>query len=166
MASLSEMVHLGARLEDRRQPMRSILSNMLLALALAGWVQSAACSESYCATGQVSPIKLRVTIQPGRREDFIKFLQSDKDPIALGASYVGRAETSDSLSIDFLEVFDAKRASKISIQADNKKPSAVFDFSFWSCNTTRSLEPYRDAVRNRVTQFGVGAVSVVDVPSK
>ena len=144
--------------------MRSILSNMLLALTLAGWVQSAASSESYCATGQISPIKLRVTVRPEKRQDFIGFLQSDKEPIALGASYVGRAETSDSLSIDFLEVFDAKRASKISIQADNKKPSSVFDFSFWSCNTTRGLEPYRDAVRNKVTQFG--AVSVVEVVSK
>lgn len=144
--------------------MRSIFSNMLLALALAGWVQSATSSESYCATGEVSPIKLRVTVRPERRQDFIKFLQSDKEPIALGASYVGRAETSDSLSIDFLEIFDAKRASKISIQADSKKPSSVFDFSFWSCNTTRSLEPYRGAVRNRVTQFG--AVSVVEVVSK
>jgi hypothetical protein len=144
--------------------MRSIFSDILLALALAGWVQSAASSESYCATGQVSPIKLRVTVRPERRQDFIKFLQSDKEPIALGASYVGKAETADSLSIDFLEIFDAKRASKISIQADNKKPLPVFDFSFWSCNTTRSLEPYRDTVRNRATQFG--AVSVVDVASK
>jgi len=127
-------------------------------------VQSAACSESYCATGQISPIKLRVTLQPERRQDFIKFLQYDKEPIALGANYVGRAETSDSLSIDFLQIFDAKKASKISIQADNKKPSSVFDFSFWSCNTTRSLEPYRDTVRHRVTQFG--AVSVVEVVSK
>ena len=146
--------------------MRSILSSMLLALALTGWVQSAACSESYCATGQISPIKLRVTIQPERRQEFIRFLQSDKEPIALGASYVGRAETSDSLSIDFLEIFDAKKASKISIQADNKKSSSVFDFSFWSCNTTRSLEPYLDGVRNRVTKFGAGAVSVVEVVSK
>jgi hypothetical protein len=105
-----------------------------------------------------------VTVRPESRQDFIRFLQSDKEPIALGASYVGKAETSDSLSIDFLEVFDAKRASKISIQADNKKPSSVFDFSFWSCNTIRGLEPYRDAVRARVTQFG--AVSVVEVVSK
>lgn len=149
-----------------RTTFRSILSNMLLALALAGWVQSAASMSSYCATGQISPIKLRVTVQPERRRSFIKFLQSDKEPIALGASYVGRAETSDSLSIDFLEIFDAKRASKISIQADNKKPSSVFDFSFWSCNTTRSLEPYRDAIRNWVTQFRPGAVSVVEVVPK
>lgn len=92
--------------------MRPTLSNMLLALAVAGWVQSAVCSESYCATGQISPIKLRVTVQPERRQDFIKFLQSDKEPIALGANYVGRAETSDSLSIDFLQIFVAKRASK------------------------------------------------------
>jgi hypothetical protein len=144
--------------------MRSILSNLLLALALAGWVRSAASSESHCATGQVSPIKLQVTVRPERRQNFIKFLQSDKKPIALGASYVGRAETSDSLNIDFLEIFDAKRASKISIQADNKKPSSVFDFSFWSCNTTRRLEPYQDAIRNRVAQFGT--VSVVEVVSK
>lgn len=141
--------------------MRSIFFNALLALALTGWVQSAASSESYCATGQVSPIKLRVTVRPERRQNFIRFLQSDKEPIALGASYVGRAETMNSLSINFLEVFDAKRASKISIQADNKKLSPVFDFSFWSCNTTRRLEPYLDAVRNRVTQFG--AVSVIEV---
>jgi hypothetical protein len=107
---------------------------------------------------------LRVTVQPERREDFIKLLQSDKEPIALGASYVGRVETADSLSIHFLEIFDAKRASKISIQADNKKPSSVFDFSFWSCNTTRSLEPYLDAARKRVTELG--AVSVVEVVSR
>ena len=144
--------------------MRSILFNMLLALALAGGVQSAASSESYCATGEVSPVKLRVTVRSEKRHDFIKFLQSEKAPIALGASYVGRAETSDSLSIDFLEIFDAKKAAKISIQADNKKPSSVFDFSFWSCNTTRSLEPYRRAIRNRVTRFG--AISVVEVASK
>jgi len=144
--------------------MRSTLFNTLLALALAGLAQPAASSQSYCATGEVSPIKLRVTVRPERRQDFIKFLQSEKAPIALGASYVGRAETSDSLSIDFLEIFDAKKAAKISIQADNKKPSSVFDFSFWSCNTTRSLEPYRGAIRNRVTQFG--AISVVEVASK
>jgi len=144
--------------------MRSILFNMLLALALAGLAQPAASSPSYCATGEVSPIKLRVTVRPERRQDFIKFLQSENEPIALGASYVGKAETSDSLSIDFLEIFDAKKAAKISIQADNKKPSSVFDFSFWSCNTTRSLEPYREAIRNRVTQFG--AISVVEVASK
>jgi hypothetical protein len=164
MASLSEVVQLRVRLKDRKQSMRSILSNVLIVLALAGWMQSAVSTESYCATGQVSPIKLRVTVRPERRQDFINFLQSGKEPVALGASYVGKAETSDSISIDFLEIFDAKRSSKISIQADNKKPSSVFDFSFWSCNTTHSLEPYQDAVRNRVTQFG--AVSVVEVVSK
>jgi hypothetical protein len=108
----------------------------------------------------VSPIKLRVTVRPERRQDFIKFLQSDKESIALGASYVGRVETSNSLRMDFLEVFDAKKASKISIQTDNKKPSPIFDFLFWSCNTTRSLDPYRAAVLNRLTQFGAVSVAV------
>ena len=144
--------------------MRSTLFNMLLALALAGWAQSAASTTSYCATGEISPVKLRVTVRPERREDFIKFLQSEKEPIALGARYSGRVESADSLNINFLEVFDAKKSSKISIQADNKKLSSVFDFLFWSCNTTRSLDSYREAIRNRVTQFG--AISVVEIASK
>jgi hypothetical protein len=141
--------------------MRAMPFNMLLALALVGWVQPALSSQSYCATDEVSPIKLRVTVPPERRQDFITFLQSDKEPIALGASYDGRVESSNSLSIGFLEIFNKKRSSKISIQADNKKSSSVFDFSFWSCNTTRSLEPYQEAVRNRVTQFG--AVSIKEL---
>lgn len=134
--------------------MFSIGLKMLFALAVAGWVQPAMSRTSSCATGEVSPVKLRVTIPPEKRQDFIKLLQSENDPIALGASYVGSAESSSSLSIDFLEVIDKKTSSKISIQADNKKPSSLFDFSFWSCNTTRDLEPYREGVRNRVTLFG------------
>ena len=144
--------------------MSSIGFNMLFALALAGWVQPAMSRTSSCATGEVSPVKLRVTVPPGKRQDFITSLQSDNDPIALGASYVGRVESSNSLSMNFLEVLDKKDSSKISIQADNKKPSSIFDFSFWSCNTTRNLEPYRDGVRTRVTQFG--AISVEEVISK
>jgi len=141
--------------------MRAIRFNMLFALALVGWIQPAVSSQSYCATGEVSPITLRVTVQPERRQDFITFLQSDKEPIALGASYVGRTEGADFLSISFLEILDAKKASKISIRAKNKKPSSAFDFSFWSCNTTHSLEPYQEAVRNRVTQFGASSVEEV-----
>jgi hypothetical protein len=144
--------------------MLSIRFNVLLALALVGWGQPASSSESYCATGEVSPIKLRVTVRPEQRQDFIRYLESDREPFALGASYVGGAESSGSLSIDFLQIFDEAKASTITVEAENKKPSFVFDFSFWSCNTTRNLRPYRDAVRQRVTQFGV--VSVVEIVSK
>jgi len=144
--------------------MRLRLLSIFLALVLAGWTQSAASTTSYCATGEISPVKLRVTVRPEKREDFIKLLLSEKEPIALGANYSGRVVTSDSLSINFLEVFDAKKSSKISIKAENKELSSVFDFLFWSCNTTRSLDPYREAILNRVTQFG--ATSVVEVPFK
>ena len=144
--------------------MRAILATTLLALAFAGWVQPVVSRTSSCATGEISPIKLRVTVRPERRQDFITFLQSGQGPIALGASYNGKAWGSDFLSIGFLEVISAKTSSKISIQAYNKKQSSEFDFSFWSCNTTRSLEPYQEAVRERLNQFGAG--SVVEIVSQ
>lgn len=58
--------------------MRAIRVNMLFDLALVGWIQPAVSSQSYCATGEVSPIALRVTVRPERRQDFIRFLQSDR----------------------------------------------------------------------------------------
>jgi len=144
--------------------MRSTLSKILIALTLSGWLQLAAASEANCTTSEVSPIKLRVTVSPGQRQDFIKFLQSDREPFALGARYVGGAEVSDVLSMVFLEILDSDRASTVTIEADNKKPSPVFVFSFESCNTTRRVAPYRDAARKRISEFGF--VSVVEVVSK
>ena len=44
--------------------MRSTLSKILIALTLSGWLQLAAASEANCATSEVSPIKLRVTVSP------------------------------------------------------------------------------------------------------
>ncbi|WP_157971455.1 hypothetical protein [Dyella sp. C9] len=144
--------------------MRSVFSNVLFMLVIVGWAGSAASNETYCASGQVSLIKLRVTIQPQQRQDFIRFLMSGKEASILGAGYVGGAESSDSLSIGFLEILDQTGMSTVTIRVDNENSSPVFDFSFSSCNNHRALEPYRDAARRKVGQFGV--VSVVEVTSK
>ena len=144
--------------------MRSHFPKILIVLALMSWGAEALASETACMSGQVSPTKLRVTIKPEQRGLFIKFLQSTEVPLALGARYVGGAEDSNWISIDYLEVPDEAENSRIDIDADNRMPSPVFVFTFQSCNTTRSLKPYIDAARKRVAQFG--PVSIVTTTSK
>jgi len=143
--------------------MRSCLPEILVivVLALIIFGAEAMASEISC---EASPTKLRVTIKPEQRQRFIKFLQSTKAPFALGANYVGGGETSDWIAISFVDIPDEAEESSINIGAENTLPSAVFVFTFRSCNSTRSLKPYIEATRKRVAQFGV--VSIVATASK
>lgn len=117
--------------------------------------------QTRCRTGARSPT-LKVTVPVNRRQAFIDFLRSGN--LALGARYVGGAESDKSLSIDFLDTPDGTHEARIDISVENKKESPIFDFYIQTCNTDRSWKPYWDATRNRVETFG--EATMVEPPTE
>jgi hypothetical protein len=117
-----------------------------------------------CTSGGVYSKKLRVEVPAGQRQAFIDFLQVSDRAFARGARYVGGTDSSDLLTISFHQTIDAKKESFISIWAENRKPSAVFDFYFETCNTSISLKAYWAAAQRRVREFR--GASLAEMPSQ
>jgi hypothetical protein len=144
--------------------MRFTAAAFVLSCALVCWSGAASAYQTFCRTGSNGSKILRVVVPLEKRQSFIDFLQSQESPLALGAHYVGGAESDRRLSICFLEVPKEGKEPRIDICAENMKPSGVFDFSFKICNTTISWRPYFEATRARVSSLGY--VSVSDVAAK
>ena len=141
--------------------MRVTAAAFILSCAIVCWSGAANADRTVCRTSSNSSKLLRVVVPLERREEFIDFLRSEERPIALGARYVGGAEDDESLTICFLDVPKQGEEPRIDICAENLASSGVFDFSFHTCNTTISWEPYFEATRARVSSLNYVSISEV-----
>ena len=132
------------------------IASCLLCVALLGWSPAALPYQTYCKISATSRWILKARVPAGKRAAFIEYLESYKENFALGAHYVGGAESDDSISIGFLDEpeADPELESRMDIWADNKKPTSVFFFYFQRCNTTRAFKPYIDSARKSIVKFG------------
>ena len=144
--------------------MHATFTAVLLGGVLACCAGVADAYSTICRTSASSPMLLRVVVPMEKRQAFIEFLRSEETPLALGARYVGGAESDRRLSICFLEVPKRGREPRIDICAENVKPSGVFDFSFQTCNTRMSWKPYFKATSAHVQELDY--VSISEVPVK
>jgi hypothetical protein len=120
--------------------------------------------QMYCKTEEFAKTKLRVSIEPEQYQAFDKFLEPSSEPLALGARYVGGAESDDGKTYSYLKLLDDKRGARIDIEITNTKPTMVFDVYVMSCNTRASLKPYLAAARKWIEQFG--NVAIVEMRSE
>ena len=128
---------------------------------LACWSGAAGAYQTFCKTSSSSSKLLRVVVPLEKRQAFIDFLESQERPLALGARYIGGAESDQRLSLCFLEVPKQGKEPRVDICAENLKPSGVFDFSFQTCNTKVSWKPYFEATRTRVSELDYVSISEV-----